>query len=324
MQRLRTVVLSVAALAILAAAPTHAAVLKLGHVLPPAHNWHVAASGFADEVKAVTAGRVEIKVFPNSQLGTETAMIEGLQLGTVEMGLIGGASFQNIEPKLGLEGLPYAFSDHQHAYRVFDGEAGNRLFGLLEKKGIKGLAWWENGFRNLTNSKRAITVPDDLKGLKVRVTPDKIRLDTFKALGALPVPMAFAELYSALQQGAVDGQENPLAIIFSSNFFEVQKHLSLTNHVWSSATLVTAKGVWDKVSAADQEAIQKVALTWRDKQRKMVQESSDDFLAKLKAKGMQVSTPNNALFVKAVAPVWKQYEDVFGKEFFDMIEKARK
>jgi TRAP-type C4-dicarboxylate transport system substrate-binding protein len=160
--------------------------------------------------------------------------------------------------------------------------------------------------------------------LKVRVTPDKIRLDTFKALGALPVPMAFAELYSALQQGTVDGQENPLAIIFSSNFFEVQKYLSLTNHVWSSATLVMAKGVWDKVSAADQQAIQKVAFTWRDKQRKMVQESSDDFLAKLKAKGMQVSTPNNALFVKAVAPVWKQYEDVLGKEFFDLIEKARK
>jgi TRAP-type transport system periplasmic protein len=321
--RVKHLVLLVLAIAVLAG-PAHAATFKLGHVLPPAHNWHVAASGFADEVKAVTAGRVEIKVFPNSQLGTETAVIEGLQLGTVEMGLIGGASFQNVEPKLGLEGLPYAFSDHQHAYRVFDGEAGNRLFGLLEKKGIKGLAWWENGFRNMTNSKRAISVPDDLKGLKVRVTPDKIRLDTFKALGALPVPMAFAELYSALQQGAVDGQENPLAIIFSSNFFEVQKHLSLTNHVWSSATLVMAKGVWDKVSAADQQAIQKVAFTWRDKQRKMVQDSSDDFLAKLKAKGMQVSTPNNALFVQAVAPVWKQYEDVFGKEFFDLIEKARK
>ncbi len=307
-----------------AALPAHAATLKLGHVLPPAHNWHVAASGFADEVKAATQGRVEIKVFPNSQLGTETAMIEGLQLGTVEMGLIGGASFQNIEPKLGLEGLPYAFSDHQHAYRVFDGEAGTRLFGLLERKGVKGLAWWENGFRNMTNSKRPIAVPDDLKGLKIRVTPDKIRLDTFKSLGALPVPMAFAELYSALQQGAVDGQENPLAIIFSSNFFEVQKYLSLTNHVWSSATLVMAKGVWDKLSPADQQAVQKAAFEWRDKQRKMVQESSDDFLAKLKAKGMQVNTPNNALFVQAVAPVWKQYEDVFGKEFFDLIEKARK
>ena len=323
MRMLRTVLVFLAAVIVVAVAPVQGATLKLGHVLPPAHNWHVAATGFADEAKAATQGRVEIKVFPNSQLGTETAMIEGLQLGTVEMGLIGGASFQNIEPKLGLEGLPYAFRDHQHAYRVFDGEAGMRLFGLLEKKGVRGLAWWENGFRNMTNSKRPINTPDDLKGLKLRVTPDKIRLDTFKALGALPVPMAFAELYSALQQGAVDGQENPLAIIFSSNFFEVQKYLSLTNHIWSSATLVVAKAVWDKIAPADQELVQKAALVWRDKQRKMVQESSDDFLAKLKAKGMQVSTPNNAAFKQAVAPVWKQYEDVFGKDFFDLIEKAR-
>jgi tripartite ATP-independent transporter DctP family solute receptor len=306
------------------AAASEAATLKLGHVLPAAHNWHIAATGFADEVKAATQGRVEIKIFPNSQLGSETAMIEGLQLGTVEMGLIGGASFQNIEPKLGIEGLPYAWADHQHAYRAFDGELGNRLFGLLEAKNIKGLAWWENGFRHITNSKRPINTPDDLKGLKLRVTPDKIRLDTFKALGALPVPMAFAELYSALQQGTVDGQENPLAIIFSSNFFEVQKYLSLTNHVWSSATLVIAKGVWDKIAPADQQIVQKAAFTWRDKQRKMVQESNEDFLTKLKAKGMQVNTPSNEAFKKAIAPVYAQYESVFGKDLFDLIEKARK
>ncbi|MFB3816758.1 MAG: DctP family TRAP transporter solute-binding subunit [Candidatus Methylomirabilales bacterium] len=312
------------ALAAIAAAPAAAATLKLGHVLPTTHNWHIAATGFADEVKAATQGRVEIRVYPNSQLGTETAAIEGLQLGTIEMGLIGGASFQNIEPKMGAEGLPYAWTDHQHAYRAFDGELGQKLFGLLERKGVKGLAWWENGFRHITNSKRAISTPEDLKGLKLRVTPDKIRLDTFKALGALPVPMAFAELYSALQQGAVDGQENPLAIIFGSNFFEVQKYLSLTNHIWSSATLVMAKSVWERISPADQQAVQKAALTWRDKQRKMVQESSDDFLAKLKAKGMQVNAPNNALFKQAVAPVWKQYEDVFGKDVFELIEKARK
>ena len=324
MRMSKSTTLALIALTVLVATPAGAATLKLGHVLPPTHNWHVAATGFADEVKAATQGRVEIKVFPNSQLGSETAMIEGLQLGTLEMGLIGGASFQNIEPKMGVEGLPYAFSHHQHAYRVFDGELGTRLFGLLEKKGVKGLAWWENGFRDMTNSKRPIATPDDLKGLKVRVTPDKIRLDTFKTLGALPVPMAFAELYSALQQGAVDGQENPLAIIFSSNFFEVQKYLSLTNHIWSSATLVVAKSVWDKVGPADQQLVQKAAIAWRDKQRKMVQESGDDFLAKLKAKGMQVNTPDNALFVKAVIPVWKQYEDVFGKDFFELIEKARK
>jgi tripartite ATP-independent transporter DctP family solute receptor len=304
--------------------PVDAITLKLGHVLPPEHSWHICATGFAEEVKKATEGRVEIKVFPNSQLGSETAMIEGLQLGTIEMGLIGGASFQNIEPKMGVEGIPYAWSDHQHAYRAFDGELGNQLAALLERKGVKILAWWENGFRHVTNNKRPINTPEDLKGLKLRVTPDKIRLDTFKALGALPVPMAFSELYSALQQGTVDGQENPFAIIYSNHFYEVQKYLSLTNHIWSSATLDIAKPVWEKISAQDRPIILKAAYAWRDKQRKMVQDSSEDFLAKLKAKGMQINTPQNELFKRAVASVWKQYEPVFGKEFFDLIEKARK
>lgn len=304
--------------------PADALTLKLGHVLPPEHSWHICATGFAEDVKKGTEGRVEIKVFPNSQLGSETAMIEGLQLGTIEMGLIGGASFQNIEPKMGVEGIPYAWADHQHAYRAFDGELGKRLAGLLDRKGVKILAWWENGFRHVTNNKRPINTPEDLKGLKLRVTPDKIRLDTFKALGALPVPMAFSELYSALQQGTVDGQENPFAIIYSNHFYEVQKYLSLTNHIWSSATLDIAKPVWEKISPQDQQVMLKAASVWRDRQRKMVQESSEDFLSKLKAKGMQVNTPQNELFKKAVASVWKQYEDVFGKEFFDLIEKARK
>lgn len=304
--------------------PAGALTLKLGHVLPAEHSWHICATGFAEDVKKGTQGRVEIKVFPNSQLGSETAMIEGLQLGTIEMGLIGGASFQNIEPKMGVEGIPYAWADHQHAYRAFDGELGRRLAGLLDRKGVKILAWWENGFRHVTNNKRPIHTPEDLKGLKLRVTPDKIRLDTFKALGALPVPMAFSELYSALQQGTVDGQENPFAIIYSNHFYEVQKYLSLTNHIWSSATLDIAKPVWEKISPEDQQVMIKAAYAWRDRQRKMVQESSEDFLNKLKAKGMQVNVPQNELFKKAVAPVWKQYEDVFGKEFFDLIEKARK
>jgi len=315
-------ILLVMVVALWGALPAGAATIKLGHVLPPEHSWHICATGFADEVKKATQGRVEIKVFPNSQLGSETAMIEGLQLGTIEMGLIGGASFQNIEPKMGVEGVPYAWKDHQHAYRAFDGELGNQLIALLGKKGVKILAWWENGFRHVTNSKRPIHTPDDLKGLKLRVTPDKIRLDTFKALGALPVPMAFSELYSALQQGTVDGQENPFAIIYSNHFYEVQKYLSLTNHIWSSATLDIAKTVWDRISAQDQKVMMRAAYAWRDKQRKMVQDSSADFLAKLKAKGMVVNTPQNEAFKRVVAPVWKQYEGVFGKNFFDLIEKT--
>jgi len=299
-------------------------VFKLGHVLPAEHSWHICSSGFAKEVTEKTGGRVTINVFPNAQLGNEKDMVEGLQLGTLQMGLIGGGSFQDLEPKMGVANLPYAWADHFHAYRAFDGEMGGRLLGLLAKKGIVGLAWWENGFRNITNNKRSIRTPEDLKGLKLRVTPIKMRLDTFKALEALPVPMPFSELYSALQQGVVDGQENPLAIIYSNHFYEVQKYLSMTGHIWGTAILVISKGALDKVSPDDKKIMEKAAFKWRDIQRKMIRDSEEDFMEKLKQKGMIVNTLDKTPFVKKVRPVYKKYESVFGKDLIQMIDKYRK
>ena len=138
-------------------------------------------------------------------------MVEGLTLGMIDGGLIGGGSFQSIDERFGIEALPYAWPTHEAAYKAFDGKLGEFLFKLLNEKGIEGLAWWENGFRHITNNKKPIVKPEDLKGLKIRVTPDKMRLDTFKLLGAAPMAINFGELYSALQQGVVDGQENPYA-----------------------------------------------------------------------------------------------------------------
>lgn len=298
--------------------------LKLGHVLPGEHSWHICSSGFAKEVTEKTEGRVTIGVYPNAQLGNEKDMVEGLQLGTLQMGLIGGGSFQDLEPKMGIANLPYAWADHFHAYRAFDGELGDKLLKLLAKKGIIGLAWWENGFRNITNNKRPIRTPEDLKGLKLRVTPIKMRLDTFNALEALPVPMPFSELYSALQQGVVDGQENPLAIIYSNHFYEVQKYLSMTGHIWGSAILVISKGSWDKVSPEDKKIIREAAFKWRDNQRKMVRDSAKDFMEKLKQKGMLVNSLDKAPFVKKVRPVYKEYEPIFGKDLIELIDKYRK
>lgn len=299
-------------------------VLKLGHVLPVEHSWHVCASGFAKEVTEKTEGRVTINVFPNGQLGNEKDMVEGLQLGTMQMGLIGGGSFQDLEPKMGVANLPYAWVDHFHAYRAFDGELGEKLLVLLGKKGIKGLAWWENGFRNITNNKRSIYKPEDLKGLKLRVTPIKMRLDTFNALEALPVPMPFTELYSALQQSVVDGQENPLAIIYSNHFYEVQKYLSMTGHIWGTAILVISDRELKKISADDQKIIQEAAFKWRDTQRKMIRDSEADFMEKLKQKGMTVNKVDKLPFVEKVQPVYKEYEPIFGKDLIQLIEKYRK
>ena len=317
------VLVLILSLALLAPCASFAGKLKLGHVLPVEHSWNICSDGFAKEVTAKTQGRVAINVYPNAQLGNEKDMVEGLQLGTLQMGLIGGGSFQDLVPKMAIANLPYAWTDHFHAYRAFDGELGDELLSLLEKKGIIGLAWWENGFRNITNNKRPITTPDDLKGLKLRVTPIKMRLDTFKALGALPVPMPFSELYSALQQGVVDGQENPLAIIYSNHFYEVQKYLSMTQHIWGSAILVISKREWNKISPADQKVVRQAALKWRDKQRKMVRDLEKSFIDKLKQKNMVVNTVDKTPFIKKVQPVWKEYEPLFGKHLIELIGKYR-
>jgi tripartite ATP-independent transporter DctP family solute receptor len=248
-------------------------------------------------------------------------MIEGLTLQTVNGGLIGGGSFQSIEPKFGIEALPYAWPTHEAAYKALDGELGKRLLDILANKGIVGLAWWENGFRHLTNNKRPIAKPADLAGLKIRVTPDKMRLDTFKVLGASPMPVNFGELYTALQQGVVDGQENPFAIIYSSAFYEVQKYLSLSGHIWGSALLCVNSSVWNQVSPEDQKTILKLAAKWRDVQRRLTVKQEGEFLAKLKEKGMKVNEVDKAAFQKAVQPVWASYEEVFGKDLLDLVRK---
>lgn len=303
--------------AFFAQAAVAAQTIKVGHVLNTDHSWHICLEGWAKDVKEQTSGRVEIKIFPSSQLGSEKDMAEGLRMGTVDAGLIGGSSFQNLDPKFGIEELPYAFASHEAAYKVFDGFVGDELFKILDKKGIKGLSWWENGFRHISNNKRSIQTPDDLKGVKIRVTPNKMRLDTFKTIGASPMPIAFGELYSALQQGVVDAQENPLSIFYSNAFFEVQKYVSLTQHIWGSALLSVNQRVWKKVSKEDQEVIQKLAHVWRDKQREMVQQSDKDMVEKIRAKGVTVNDVDTKPFRDAVAQVWTDFEPVFGKELMD-------
>ncbi|MDO9508246.1 MAG: DctP family TRAP transporter solute-binding subunit [Thermovirgaceae bacterium] len=325
MKRMLTVLLALSLVVSIAAGSAFAAtVIKIGNVLNPDHVWNTCLNGFADDVKKATDGRVEIQVYPSSQLGNEKDMIEGLTLQTVDGGLIGGGSFQSIEPKFGIEALPYAWPTHKAAYVAMDGELGNKLFKLLADKSIIGLAWWENGFRHITNNKRPIVVPSDLKGIKIRVTPDKMRLDTFNTLGASPMPISFGELYTALQQGVVDGQENPFAIIYSSAFYEVQKYLSLSGHIWGSAILCVNSSVWNKLSAEDQSTVIKLAAKWRDEERRLTIAQEDDFLAKLKEKGMKVNEVDKAAFQAAVQSVWADYESVFGKDLMDLVRKYGK
>ncbi|HEV7415941.1 MAG TPA: DctP family TRAP transporter solute-binding subunit [Tianweitania sediminis] len=228
-----------------------------------------------------------------------------------------------MEPKIGIIEMPYAWPSREVAFEALDGELGDQLAALLADKGIVNLAWWENGLRNVTNNRKPIETPADLKGLKIRVTPDPVRLAAFQALGAEPAPLAFGELYSALQQGVFDAQENPVSIILSSSFFEVQKYLSLTEHVWGAACLVISKSVWDKISEEDQAVVQAAAKKWRDRQREMVGSASAEVIAELKQKGMQVNEVDKAPFIEASKPIWDAQADTFGPELMSAIEAYR-
>jgi tripartite ATP-independent transporter DctP family solute receptor len=298
--------------------------IRLGHVLAESHSWHIAGKGFAEDVAKATDGRVSVQLFPSGQLGSEKDVVEGLQIGTMQGGIIGSGSFQPIEPKMGIVELPYAWPTREKAFAAFDGELGAELAKLLAVKNIVVLAWWENGYRHITTKKAPVTKPDDLKGVKIRVTPDKVRLDTFRALGAEPAPLAFGELYSALQQGVFDAQENPLSIIHSSSFADVQKYVALTGHVWGAACLVVSKRTWDQIAPGDQKAVLEAAAKWRDEQRKLITASDQDLITKLTEKGMVVNKVDPTPFIAAVQPVWKSQEAVYGPALMQLLDKYRK
>ncbi len=297
---------------------------KLGHVLAPTHPYNLAAVEFAKAVQKDTDGRVSIEVYHSGALGSEKDMVEQLRFAALEMSLMSTGSMQFLERKLEIEELPYAWPTRQHAYKALDGELGAKLKSLLEPKGIYILAWLENGYRHMTNNVRPIYKPEDLKGLKIRSAEVQMRLDTFKLLGIQPTPMPFTELFLALQQGTVDGQENPLAIIYSSKFFEVQKYLSLTGHIWGSANFEINKGIWDKLPEDIKTILQRNAIKYRDYERTLIQQADSDLVVELKKKGMQVNEVDTRPFQAITKAIYEKYRPVFGKEFMDLVVKYSK
>lgn len=298
--------------------------IRLGHVLADTHSWHKASVEFAKEVAEKTEGRVKIDIFPSGQLGTEKEVIEGMQIGTIQGGLIGSGSFQFVEPKFGIIEMPYAWTSREQAFAALDGKLGSTLADLLRPKGIEVLGWWENGFRNITNNKLPIVKPADLAGLKIRVTPDKVRLATFELLGSQPAPLAFGELYSALQQGVFDAQENPLSIIDASSFYEVQKYVSMTGHIWGAACLTVSSMTWAQISPEDQAIVKAAAVTWGKAQRQMVADNEVALIEKLKSKGMAFNEVDKAAFVEALKTIWDSEKDVFGPELLEIMDSYRK
>ncbi len=269
--------------------------LKLGHLANEDNSWHKASVRFGEELSALTNGRIAVEVFPNESLGKEIDLINGMQLGTVDM-TITGESLQNWAPMAALLAVPYAYKSLEHMDEVASGEIGDRIKAeIVEKAQIRPIAYFARGPRNLT-SNRPIVSPDDLNGLKMRVPNVPLFVDVWAALGAQPTPMAFSEVFTSLQNGTIDAQENPLALIRSASFNEVQSHVNKTEHVRSWIYLTLAESVWQKLSAEDQAAVTEAAARAQAYERGLFEESIAADQAYLEDKGMTFVDVDGAAF----------------------------
>ena len=294
--------------------------IKLGHVVNEKDSFHICALKFKELAEKNSNGEIKITIYPNRQLGDEKTLLERMKMGIVDAGAITGGPIVNFVPVFGVTDLPFLFSSPEHAYKVLDGPIGRSLLKAMKKAGFKGLAFGERGFRNLTNSKHPVRTPEDVKGLKIRVMQNPVYVDTFKALGANAVPMAWGEVLTALQQGTVDGQENPVNVIYSFKLYEVQKYLSMTRHAYAPMVIMFSLKKWNKIPQKYQEILQDAAQKAAEYERDYDNNNEAVQLKEIESHGMQViMNPDIAAFRKAVKPVYDKYENKFGKDLVESI-----
>ncbi|MFL6691689.1 MAG: TRAP transporter substrate-binding protein [Ramlibacter sp.] len=277
--------------------------LTLGHGAAPGNPRHEAAVKFAELVKAKTSGRIEVQVAHSAQLGDDAAMVTALRTGALDMTANSQGAIANAVPEYAAYGMPFVFASPAQAFKLLDGPLGKELADLSAQKGMVVLGYWDNGIRQMTNSKRPIAKVEDMKGLKMRTPPDAVLVEIMQALGADAQQIKFSELYVALQQGVVDGQENPLANIHASKLYEVQKFLAMTNHQFQMTPFLMSKRTWDRLSAADRTAVQQAAAEATTLQRRLSAEADEKLLAELKSQGVQVTTVDKNAFAAATQKV---------------------
>ncbi len=264
-------------------------IIRFGYGLAEDSNQGRAVKAFAEDLAKRTGGKMKAKGFASASLGNDNQMQNALIGGAQEMTVVSTATLVGIEDSFGIYDLPFVFRNEQEADAILDGNFGKKLAAKLDAKGLVGLVYWENGFRNLTNSKRPITRIEDLQGVKLRVMQNPVYIDMFNGFGANAIPLAFSELFTALESHTVDGQENPVNTIQSSKFYEVQKYLSITRHVYSPWIVLASKKWWDGLNADEKKALQDAAIVSRDFERKDSREAGAKALETLKEKGMQVT-----------------------------------
>ena len=295
-------------------------VIGIGYPTPLLGPHGAGAKGFEQELNKLAPGRFKVQQFPGGSLGGEREMVESLQLGTLQMAIVGTAIVGNFVPDMMVMDMPFLFRDSAHARATLDGPIGNEILAKFSSRGLVGLTFGEIGFRHITASKRSIKSADDLKGLKIRTMENPVHLAAFRALGAQPTPMAWPEVATALQQGTIDGQENPMSVLVSSKMWETQKNVTLSRHVFTPIVFVMGKSVFDKLSPADQEIMRKAAVAGREANRAYVDEAERTGVDELRKHGMVVVTEIDAVeFQRRLEPVFAQQ----GAKYGDLIPRIK-
>ncbi|MEC7816800.1 MAG: TRAP transporter substrate-binding protein [Pseudomonadota bacterium] len=278
----------------------------------------IAARYFAEELEAAAPGEFNVQFFPNHQLGDDSAMLQAMQFGTMDAGVITGTQVGTLESSFQLNDLPFLYANNAQAHKVLDGDVGQTLLANLDAKGIVGLGFPEAGFRHAINNKRPIRTPEDFNGVKLRVQPSDLFIASFKAIGANPVPMAWSDVFTAVQQGTVDGLEIPLPVIFANKYPEVTDYLSLTNHTYNALALLMSKQTFNKLSPELQEAVRQASQKAIQRQRETVAANNDQVLEQIQAAGMTVNEVDDVnAFRDKVAGVYDSYRNKIGADIMD-------
>lgn len=296
--------------------------LRFGYEAPRSDTQHIAAKKFDELLKEKTKGEIKLKLFPDSTLGNAQTMISGVRGGTIDIEMSGSPNFTGLEPKLNVIDIPFIFKNREHVYKVLDGEIGQGLLKDLEAQGLKGLAFWDVGFRAFSNSKHTMTKPEDIKGLKVRTNQNPMYIEAFSLLGGNPVPMPLAELYTALETRAVDAQEHPIGIFWSSKLYEVQKFLSLSNHGYTPLIVVMNKAKFDGLAPELQKAILEAAKEAGQFQRDLNVKNEAEIIANLRKQGVEVTESIDQAPFKAIveAKVRQSFISKHGEELIKKVD----
>lgn len=284
---------------------------KLAHAVNTKSPYHLGALEFKRLIEKDTKGDITIRIFPNRQLGDERSLIEALQLGTVDMAVMSTGPMGNFVPEFLSLDVPYIFTSYAQVDKVLEGELGQRFLKSLEPINIVGLSFWENGFRHLTNNKHPVIVPHDLIGLKLRTMENRVHIEAFEYLGAIVQPLPYGEALAALKQGALDGQENPINIIYAFKLYTLQKYLSLTGHVYSPALLLISKKAWNSLSLSEQSIFRKSALKAAKYEKDFIRKQEQKQLLELEKAGMQIIKVDRKKFQTALKPLRAKWENTF-------------